>query len=186
MNKKIIKLTLLLVTLIYCMSIYTVAYGAEYENNYPQNSDLSGGAYIEAESSLGTVTVIFPYNSKDNTWGFVGSGISRVCNLTNTTLNGYVYTANGQYYTLRAPSFETIEYRTNDSWGSSSYQDLIISKILNTNIQFIDMTEEGRQTDFQSYDFTYKEKFFYSFLLVSVLGNGFMNFLYYMRIKRSI
>lgn len=182
MSKKRFKILISFVLILYIISMSLVVNAAEYGNSYPNNTTLSGGAYIEAQSSIGTVTFVFPINFKDDTFGFSGNGISRVTNLTNSTIYGYVYLSNGSSYRTRVNSFDSIEYNRNDSsW--SDYEYITINQIINTNINFIDYTDQNRQTDFQSYDFTYKDKFFFSFLLVIALGNGLLQFIYYMRLR---
>lgn len=161
------KLFIFLCTFIILNSAFiSTAYAAEYGYEYPDYVPVSGGAYIEAESSLGTVTLVFPIDYKDGTFGFIDSGVASVCNLTRNTVYGYVYTRNNQSYEVRAAYGELIEYQLDDRYPYNEWTDLRLTQILNTNIQLIDLTEQGRQTDFQKYEFTYQEKFFISLIAV--------------------
>lgn len=141
-------------------AFYTTAYAADYGYEYPDYIPVSGGAFVEVQSSLGTVALVFPIDYKDGYFGFVDSGSASVGNLSNNTIYGTLYTRSGASYSIRAPYGELIEYQTNSSYPYNQWVDLSMSEILNTNIQLIDLTDQGRETEFQYYDFTYKEKFF--------------------------
>lgn len=141
-------------------------YAADYGYEYPDYVPVSGGAYIEAQSSLGTVSLVFPTDYKDGYFGFVDSGTASVGNISDNTIYGTVYTRSGQSYSVRAAYGELIEYQTNSGYPYNQWIDLNMSEIMNTNIQLIDLTGQGRQTDFQKYEFSPEEIFLFSEIAV--------------------
>lgn len=151
-------------------ALFTTAYAAEYGYEYPDYVPVSGGAYIEAQSSLGTVTLVFPIDYKDGYFGFVDSGTASVGNLSNNTIYGTLYTRSGASYSIRAAYGELIEYQTNSGYPYNQWLYLNLTEILNTNIQLVDLTDQGRETEFQYYDFTYEEKFFAAEIFLGIFA----------------
>lgn len=161
MKKKIL---LFLISLISVVNIFSFpAYGMEYENNFPDYLNFTGGCYCEVKSTVGTVALVFPIEYKSNTFGFDGHSGFNICNCTNGTVYGRAVFANGQEYYLRFQSFGTAEIRTDN--GYNQYEYLTINEILNTNIEFTDNSSSDRQSDplFKGYDFGFKEQFYISF-----------------------
>lgn len=136
-------------------------FAVEYSTEFPSYVPISGGAFFEVESSLGKITFVCPNNYKNNYFGFSGSG-NNICNITNSTVTGYIYTVSGTSYQARFTSLGTLEYRTNSS-SYYEYRDVTITKILNTNITFID-DKGDRQTD--NYFLSKENIFLYTLLLV--------------------
>lgn len=166
--KKILVFLATLVVLNFAFS--STAFAADYGYEYPDYVPVSGGAFFEVKSSLGTVAVVFPIDYKDGYFGFVDSGSGSVGNISRSTINGYVYTRNGQVYTLRAVYGEYLEYQTNNF--SRDWVTLNITEILNTNINLVDLTDQGRETEFQYYDFSYQEKFFAGLIVLVFACNA--------------
>lgn len=119
-------------------------FAVEYSTKFPSYVPISGGAFIEAESSLGKITFICANNYKNNYFGFSGNG-NNICNISNSTISGYIFTTSGNNYQARFTSLGTLEYRTS-SGSYYEYRDVTITKILNTNVTFID-DKGDRQTD---------------------------------------
>lgn len=138
------KFFILFVTLILCLSFSIPVYAEEYGNDYPSYVNISGGAYIETQSSIGTVTLVFQNQYKSGYFGFIGRSGYNVCNVYGGQISGYVYTPAGQTYSCRATYGSAIEYR--DNYYPYDYHDLNITKILNTNIEFIDFSGERSNT----------------------------------------
>lgn len=136
-------------------------FAVEYSTEFPLYVPISGGAFFEVESSLGKITFICPNNCKNNYFGFSGSG-NNICNVTNSTVTGYIYTASGTSYQARFTALGTLEYRINSS-SYYEYRDVTITKILNTNVNFID-DKGDRQTD--NYFLSKENIFLYTLLLV--------------------
>lgn len=140
------------------------ACAVEYGTKFPEYVNISGGAFIETQSSIGKITFVCANNFKDNYFGFIGDG-SNICNISNSTISGYIYTASGNTYQARFTSFGTLQYRT----GTGSYYeyiDVTITDILNTNVNFID-DKLDRQTD--NYFFDKYDIFFFVILIVICL-----------------
>lgn len=166
MKKKIL---LFLISLISIVSIFSFpAYGMEYENNFPDYLNFTGGCYCEVESTFGTVALVFPVEYKSNTFGFDGHSGFNICNCTNGTVYGRAVLANGKEYYLRFQSFGTAEIRTDN--GYNQYEYLTVNKILNTDIEFTDNSSADRQSDpiFTGYDFNFKEQFYISLSIISL------------------
>ena len=144
-------------------------FAVEYSTDFPSYVPISGGAFFEVKSSLGQITFVCPYNFKNGYFGFIGNG-NNICNISNSTVSGYIYTASGNSYQARFTALGTLEYRTS-SGSYYEYRDVTITEILNTNVTFID-DKGDRQTD--NYFLSKEDIFLYTLLLVcascSVLG----------------
>lgn len=108
---------LLLLSLTLPFTILPVC-AADYDTKLPSYVPYSGGAFFEVfDENLGTVTCVFPVDFQNDTFGFNAAGTD-VYNLTNSTVNGYVVSANGTVYTARASRLSFVEYRysTNTSY----------------------------------------------------------------------
>ena len=118
-----------------CFTLTTLA--ADYETSIPSYVPYSGGAFFEVDdTALGKVTVIFPVDFLDNTFGF-DSGGTNIYNLTNSTINGYVVASNGTVYTARANRFTYVEYRASASTNTYTALSPKMNTLKCTNINFI-------------------------------------------------
>ena len=144
-------------------------FAVEYSTEFPSYVPISGGAFFEVKSSLGQITFVCPNNFKNGYFGFSGTG-NNICNISNSTISGYIFTSSGNSYQARFTSLGTLEYRTS-SGSYYEYRDVTITEILNTNVTFID-DKGDRQTD--NYFLSKENIFLYTLLFVcascSVLG----------------
>lgn len=144
-------------------------FAVEYSTDFPSYVPISGGAFFEVKSTLGQIAFVCPNNFKNGYFGFSGNG-NNICNISNSTVSGYIYTASGNSYQARFTALGTLEYRTS-SGSYYEYMDVTITEILNTNVTFID-DKGDRQTD--NYFLSKEDIFLYTLLLVcascSVLG----------------
>ncbi len=125
----------LLMLSVFCFPVFAVEYSTEYPSYVP----ISGGAYIEVQSSLGRGTLVFPNQYQNDTFGFSGSGLN-LCNITYSTVSGYFYPASGSPVQVRFQRYSTLEYYyENGSWGNE-WRPVTTSAIYNTNVRFIDNT----------------------------------------------
>lgn len=146
--------------MLFCFPCVSLA--ADYNTSIPSYVPYSGGAFFEVfDANLGTVTCIFPIDFQDNTFGFNSSG-SDIYNLTNSTLNGYVITANGTVYTARATRFNYVEYRLSTTTSTYTALKPDVSSMQSTNINFI--TENA-----QLYNDSYFDKDNFIIVLLSIL-----------------
>lgn len=145
------KISIFVLTLILCCSLSFSALAADYGTEYPSYIPISGGAYFEVKSSVGSVSFVFPYNYKDGYFGFFGSG-SNITNIYSGTINGTMYTSSGSSYSCRAQYGENLQYRSNSY--PYDWVDVTTSSILNSNCDFIDLSDNDRQNDSIIYDFT--------------------------------
>ena len=164
--KKIISIFAVVLVLVFSS---LPCFAVEYSTDFPLYVPISGGAFFEVTSSLGQITFVCASNYKNNYFGFSGNG-NNICNISNSTVSGYIYTASGNSYQARFTSLGTLEYRTS-SGGYYEYRDVTITEILNTNVTFID-DKGDRQTD--NYFLSKENIFLYTLLFVcascSVLG----------------
>lgn len=135
------KIILFLVTLSVLL-VPVTAFAQEYGSDYPNYVDFSGGAYIEVQSTLGRGSLVFQNTYKSGYFGFYGSDYN-VCNLSNSTITGRYITASGKEYNARCSSFGVAQYYY-DSGVTREWRDLNITKIYNTNVDFIDDTDLKR------------------------------------------
>lgn len=164
--KKIISIFVVLLVLVFSA---LPCFAVEYSTDFPSYVPISGGAFFEVKSSIGQITFVCPNNFKNGYFGFSGSG-NNICNISNSTVSGYIYTASGNSYQARFTALGTLEYRTS-SGSYYEYRDVTITDILNTNVTFID-DKGDRQTD--NYFLSKENIFLYTLLFVcascSVLG----------------
>ena len=164
--KKIISIFAVVLVLVFSA---LPCFAVEYSTKFPSYVPISGGAFFEVKSSLGQITFVCPNNFKNGYFGFSGNG-NNICNISNSTVSGYIYTASGNSYQARFTALGTLEYRTS-SGSYYEYRDVTITEILNTNVTFID-DKGDRQTD--NYFLSKENIFLYSLLFViascSVLG----------------
>ena len=136
-------------------------FAVEYSTDFPSYVPISGGAFFEVKSSLGQITFVCPNNFKNGYFGFSGNG-NNICNISNSTVSGYIFTSSGSSYQARFTALGTLEYRTS-SGSYYEYRDVTITEILNTNVTFID-DKGDRQTD--NYFLSKENIFLYTLLLV--------------------
>lgn len=136
-------------------------FAVEYSTDFPSYVPISGGAFFEVKSSLGQITFFCPNNFKNGYFGFSGNG-NNICNISNSTVSGYIYTSTGNSYQARFTALGTLEYRTS-SGSYYEYRDVTITEILNTNVTFID-DKGDRQTD--NYFLSKEDIFLYTLFLV--------------------
>ena len=164
--KKIISIFAVVLVLVFSA---LPCFAVEYSTKFPSYVPISGVAFFEVKSSLGQITFVCPNNFKNGYFGFSGNG-NNICNISNSTVSGYIYTSTGNSYQARFTSLGNLEYRTS-SGSYYEYRDVTITEILNTNITFID-DKGDRQTD--NYFLSKEDIFLYTLLLVcascSVLG----------------
>ena len=123
---------------------YTIlmARGIPDMSNYPY----TGGCFALVNSNLGQGIIFVPENYRTNTFGFM-KGTDRIVNLTTGTVNGYWIRA-GTTQSLRFSSLGQAQYyyQSGNNWY---WGDIVISSLLDTNIQFLDETgERGIQNPF--------------------------------------
>lgn len=164
--KKIISIFAVVLVLVFSA---LPCFAVEYSTKFPSYVPISGGAFFEVKSSLGQITFVCPNNFKNGYFGFSGNG-NNICNISNSTVSGYIFTSSGNSYQARFTALGTLEYRTS-SGSYYEYRDVTITEILNTNVTFID-DKGDRQTD--NYFLSKENIFLYSLLFVcascSVLG----------------
>ena len=95
---------------------------------------LAGGYYIDCSTSaLGDVRIYVPYEYQHGS--FTTNSNGDLVSLRSSTVTGILYSGDTSY-TVRWRSFGTPQYRL-EYGSSSSYSDLGVSQILDTNIQIL-------------------------------------------------
>lgn len=148
---KKIRVVTFILTLIICLGIPCIVYAQDYGTEYPDYIKYSGGAYIEVQSSIGRGSAVFQDTYKNGYLGFYGSGYN-ICNLSKTSISGLFVTAGGQEYNCRISSFGVIQYYY-ESGNTREWRDLNTTEIINTNVTFIDYTENKRDNIFDLFDY---------------------------------
>lgn len=134
LKKFFVSLIVCILLVITCLGLS--AFAASYSNNYPSYLPVSNCAYCEVNTTeLGTGTLVFNMDYQFDTFCFSGHTGYEIANQTRSTVSGTFITNSGVSYPVRLTSLNTIEYRTKTN---STYYDLTTTKILNTNIQFVD------------------------------------------------
>ncbi len=124
---------------IFAFSIFTAqASAVYYEDTFPYNeTGLTGGAYIECDSSLGDIVIVLPMQYINDCLTFTTGG--NLYNATASTITVALF-LNGTQYSARFPAFGTLEYRL----ASSGYYDYIgvtTGNIYDTNVVFVTASE---------------------------------------------
>ena len=105
--KKIISIFAVFLVLVFSV---LPCFAVEYSTDFPSYVPISGGAFFEVKSSIGQITFVCPNNFKNGYFGFSGNG-NNICNISNSTVSGYIYTTSGNSYQARFTSFGNLEYR---------------------------------------------------------------------------
>lgn len=121
------------------VSIFTAqASAVYYEDTFPYNeTGLTGGAYIECDSSLGDIVLVLPMQYINSYLTFTTGG-----NLYNASSSAITVSLflNGTQYTARFPAFGTLEYRISSS-GYYDYTAVTTGEIYDTNVVFVTSSE---------------------------------------------
>ena len=174
--KKVLLLLVLGVTLIVPVS------AQRYDSSFPEYVPVSGGAWLEAQTSQGRVAVVVPVDYLTDTFGYSGDGYE-VVNITASTVSGTIYAQSSFSYYGNPTSLQcrfarmgTLEVYEpyQSSYGSTSYRwtELPTSAVYNTNMDFQD-DKLDRQNDAYRYD-TSEKIGILLFISVVLLGGGFV------------
>lgn len=107
-------------------------------NEYPSDSPLSGGVYIEVDTrELGEVLIYVPTDYQYRSFAFDESG--NIVNIRSATITGVLYDGN-TVYSVRFTSFGNPSYRL--ATGNYTWDDLTVTEVLNTNVVFIESNED--------------------------------------------
>lgn len=156
--KKII--SFLFVILIISFSVFPAS-AVYYEDSFPSDqTGLTGGLFLECSTNIGDCVIVIPYNFKENTFTFSTSG--NVFNASSTSISCALY-LNGNQYTARWAGYSYPQYRLSDT--GYIYSDLVITKVIDTNIVFI--TDDSELSNDNYYLSTF-EKIVISLLCVLV------------------
>lgn len=118
-----------------------------YEGSFPYaETNLTGGGYIECDSSVGDIVIVLPIQYIDRLLTFTTSG--NLFNVSSNTINCIVF-INGVQYSARFNSFGTLQYR-NSSSSYYDYVDIVTRDISDTNVVFV--TESNRVNENYYFD----------------------------------
>lgn len=103
---------------------------------YSVGDVLSGGAFFEVDTSeLGNVKIYIPIDYQEGSFAYDNYG--NLVNIRASTITGYIL--DGTQYSVRWTSFGTPQYRLlNYSGVGSSYNDLTVESVSDTNVQIIE------------------------------------------------
>lgn len=110
-----------------------------YAFEVPDNS-----YYIKADTSqLGSIIIYVPRNMASY---FSYSGVTLI-GTNSSTISCYGQTTNGTQYNVRFPSYDIPEYRLVNYDYGTSYQDLTITNVVETNLPILTEFDFQRNTD---------------------------------------
>lgn len=143
LKKFFVSSIVVILLVITCLNLFVFA--EDYSSKYPDYLPTSSCAFIEVQTSeLGQGTLIFSIDKQFDTFSFYGNGYN-ISNQTASNVSGYfIKKSNKESYSVRLRSLNTIQYQTNSSFGGNQYVDLTVTNILNTNVQFNDLTDNNR------------------------------------------
>lgn len=144
------KLIVFVLSLFCFVLIPVTAFAEDYGEEYPTYIEYSGGAYIEVQSALGRGSFVFQDTFKTGYFGFFGNDYN-LCNISGSTINGRFITDTGELYNIHFSSFNTAQYLYENGM-TREWKDLTVTKIFNTNCQFIDNTDLNRGNVIDVYD----------------------------------
>lgn len=100
--------------------------------------------YIKADTSqLGSITIYVPRNMATY---FSYSGDTLISTYSST-ITCYAAITNGTQYNVRFPTYDIPEYRLVDYTTGTSYQDLTITQVTETNLPILTEFDFQRNTD---------------------------------------
>lgn len=113
--------------------------GEDEAITYSVGDVLSGGAFFDVETSeLGSVKIYIPIDYQEGSFAYDNHG--NLVNIRAASITGYIL--DGTQYSVRWTSFNTPQYRlTNYDYGSS-YEDLTITFVNDSNIQIVEDDSE--------------------------------------------
>lgn len=161
---KIIKSAFLTIAIFLLFSVSVFA--EVYTSDYPSYVPVSGGAWVEVQTSQGRVCIVFPKNYQFDTFSFTGSSGYNITNNISSTVSGYIY-KDGSFSYYGSPSQLQCRFTAMDTlqvyepyqstYGGTSYRwtYLNTSAIYNTNIAFMDDKADRQNND---YIYTFNEK----------------------------
>lgn len=159
-NKFIVSVLLLCIL---SVSVFApTASAVYYEGSFPYaETGLTGGAFIECDSTLGDICIVFPTQYIDKCLTFTTGG--NLFNVTNSTINCLIFD-NGVQYSGRFQAFGTLQYRPSNN-TSYSYVDVVTSDVEDTNVIFDTASERVNE----NYYFTYYEQSILSVLILILI-----------------
>lgn len=136
-EKKYLHFISVILFFVFAFSVcFSQASAVYYDDTFPYSeTGLTGGAYIECNSSIGNIVLLLPYGYKDNFLTFTTNG--NLFNASNNTINCALF-LNGNQYSARFPSFGTLEYRLSKEYN---YVKVVTSDITDTNVIFVTASE---------------------------------------------
>lgn len=149
--------------LIFTVSIFSAQASAiYYEGSFPYDkTGLTGGAFIECDSTLGDICIVFPTQYIDKCLTFTTGG--NLFNVTNSTISCLIFD-NGVQYSGRFQAFGTLQYRPSNN-VSYSYVDVVTYDVDDTNVIFDTASERVNE----NYYFTYYEQVMLSVLVLILI-----------------
>lgn len=159
MAKKSLSIISAFIVFVFSVGIFqTNASAVYYEGSFPYSqTGLTGGTFIECDSSIGSIVLVLPQQYKSDTFTFTTDG--NLYNSSNSSVTVALF-RNGVQYQARFSSFNTLEYRESTQVGYN-YTPVVTYDIIDTNVKFVTDSERVNE----NYYFTEKEIAFLSVLI---------------------
>lgn len=114
-----------------------VLFSLPENNDYPPNSPLAGGLYMQVQTSqLGQVLIYVPIDYQRNSFTYDRSG--NIVNIRSSTITGFMYRGN-TLYNVYWSALQTPQYRL---YSSGTYAALTVTSVQNTNVVFVESNED--------------------------------------------
>lgn len=162
------------------LNVFILSCFAEtYSSDVPSYCVNSGGAWAEVDTQQGSAVFVVARNYISDVFSFYGRSGYNIMNCTSETVSGTIYFKNNTNYygnpkelQCRFTAMGTLEvyepYLSNYNYVNYRWTSLPTTKILNTNIGFVDNIGDRQNNDF-IYSLSEKMQIIVICLLIAIL-----------------
>lgn len=131
MKKRIIKIcAAFFISLIICLQFLVCA--SAYSEEYPDYLGIGNCAFVECNSNIGAGVVVLPIECRKDKVSLYQTNLQ---NVSDGYISGKFVTYDGTSTDIRAQSLGNFQYTIRTGYNTE-YQDLVITTVTNTNINF--------------------------------------------------
>lgn len=131
MKKRIIKIcAVCFISLIICLQF--LVYASAYFEEYPDYLGIGNCAFVECNSNIGAGVVVLPIECRKDKVSLYQTNLQ---NVSDSYISGKFVTYDGTSTDIRAQSLGNFQYTIRSGYNTE-YQDLVITTVTNTNINF--------------------------------------------------
>lgn len=151
MKKRIIKIcAVCFICFIICFQ--SLVYASAYSEDYPDYLGIGNCAFVECNSNIGAGVVVLPIECRMDKVSLYQTNLQ---NVSDGYISGKFVTYDGTSTDIRAQSLGNFQYIIRSGYNTE-YQDLVITTVTNTNINFslAEDTEENNVIVLSDFDKT--------------------------------